>query len=55
MYVRATDYDRTLMSAQSLLMGMYPPGTGPSAPENAATSFTLSFQPIPIFSAPAEI
>ncbi len=36
-YVRSTDLDRTLMSAQSLLLGLYPKGTGPNG-----------FQPIPI-------
>ncbi len=51
MYVRSTDYDRTLMSAQSLLMGLYPLGTGPSTDINTP-ALPKAFQPIPIHSAP---
>lgn len=44
MYVRSSDFDRTLMSAQSLLFGLYPLGTGPSLPQG--------FQPIPVHTIP---
>lgn len=54
MYVRSTDYDRTLMSAQSLLMGLYPPGTGPRTSENASPALPHALQPIPIYTAPAK-
>jgi acid phosphatase len=43
MYVRSTDYDRTLMSAESLLLGLYPLGTGPGP---------HGYQPISIYTVP---
>jgi len=43
MYVRSTDYDRTLMSAQAFLMGFYPAGNGPQG-----------YQPIPIHTQPVD-
>jgi acid phosphatase len=42
--VRSTDYDRTLMSANSLLTGLYPPGTGPLTGDQ--------LQPVPIHTEP---
>lgn len=53
-YVRSTDYERTLMSAQSLLMGLYPEGTGPYIEESPQPGLPRAFQPIPIHTAPAE-
>lgn len=44
-YIRSTDFDRTIMSAQALLTGLYPIGTGPM--ENG-------YQPIPIHTHPQE-
>lgn len=53
MNVRSSAMPRTMMSAQSLLFGLYPLGTGPSL---NTTTFALpeGFQPIPINTVPRE-
>jgi hypothetical protein len=48
LYVRSSDFNRTLMSAESFLFGLYPPGTG-------STTLPGEFQPIPIHTLPKEI
>lgn len=52
-YVRSTDYERTLMSAHSLLTGLYPPGTGPSEKDSGTPGLPGALQPIPIHMWPA--
>lgn len=47
MYVRSTDMNRTLMSASSFLLGLYPLGSG-------VTMLPSRFQPIPIHTVPSK-
>ncbi len=51
-YVRSTDYERTLMSAESFLTGLYPPGTGPTLPDSTISALPYGIQPIPIHTVP---
>ena len=53
MYVRASDVDRTLMSAECTLMGLYPMGSGPVG-DDGAVSAPSRYQPIPIHTRPRE-
>lgn len=58
-YIRSTDVDRTLMSAQSFLLGLYPMGTGPYLTEKKISFLNIrkpalpnAHQPIPIHTVP---
>lgn len=48
LYARSSDVDRTLMSGQACLMGLYPPGTGPNLPDTTKPALPHAFQPISI-------
>lgn len=50
-YVFSTDFPRTLMSAQSLLLGLYPLGTGPHL-STKQPALPVAFQPIPVHTQP---
>jgi lysosomal acid phosphatase len=52
MYVRSTDFDRTLMSAESFLSGLYPADTGPSLPNSTQSALPNAYQPVPIHTVP---
>lgn len=53
MYVSSTDMDRTLVSAEAILLGLYPLGTGPYLP-SGTPALPAAFQPIPIHIDPEE-
>ena len=53
-YIRSSDFDRTLMSAQSLLMGLYPLGTGPLQDDHKV-GLPYAYQPIPIHTLPKNL
>lgn len=56
-YSRASNKDRTLQSAEAMLMALFPPGYGPTFPFEAteqASSLPESFQPVPTHSVELE-
>lgn len=53
MTVRASDMDRTLMTAQSILFGLYPLGTGPML-NDMMKALPEAFQPVPVHTVPRE-
>lgn len=54
MYVRSSDLNRTLMSAESLLLGLYPLGSGPNLPASEKSALPANYQPIAINTVPKE-
>ena len=53
MIVRSSNVTRTMMSAQSILLGLYPLGTGPLL-SDGTKALPEGFQPIPINTVPPE-
>ncbi len=54
MYVRSSDFDRTLMTTESVLYGLYPLGTGPRLPQSKQPALPSAYQPLPIHTLPQE-
>ncbi len=52
LYVRSSDYNRTLMSAQAALLGLYPLGSGPLLVKQKSPALPMQYQPIPIHTIP---
>ena len=52
-YIHSTDIDRTIMSAQSLALGLYPLGTGPKM-SDASPALPSGYQPLPIHTIPTD-
>lgn len=50
----STDANRTLMSAQSVLLGLYPLGTGPVLSKSNQSALPSQFQPVPIHIIPKD-
>jgi hypothetical protein len=48
LYVRSTDENRALTSAESFLLGLYPLKTGPSLQNSKKSALPFAYQPIPI-------
>ncbi len=53
-YVRSTQTNRSLMSAESFLLGLYPLGTGPFLQQDQTPALPMAYQPIPINAIPIE-
>ena len=53
-YVRSSDINRTLMSAESVMMGLYPLGTGPHLSNTGKPALPSAYQPIPIHTVPQD-
>jgi acid phosphatase len=51
-YLRSTDVDRTIMSAQIVAYALYPLGTGPKLPNSTQPALPDFYQPVPIHTIP---
>eukprot|EP01029_Cantina_marsupialis_P013269 TRINITY_DN2934_c0_g2_i1.p1 TRINITY_DN2934_c0_g2~~TRINITY_DN2934_c0_g2_i1.p1 ORF type:complete len:458 (-),score=132.72 TRINITY_DN2934_c0_g2_i1:162-1535(-) len=52
-FIRSTDVDRVLMSVESIMEGLYPPGTGPRIHDGQQTpGLPNAMQPVPIHTIP---